>query len=134
VNLEQKTQGLARASASLAKRTDGIGESINSFNRKSADLAASGKELKEDIKDVEQKTAGYAKKDMSSSLKKLQGSINKIRASVHKIDTSMSGLGKWVNDKSSVESMTKSLDTMNRDYQETYKNPKGFSIFSSKQK
>jgi phospholipid/cholesterol/gamma-HCH transport system substrate-binding protein len=134
VNLEQKTQGLARASASLAKRTDGIGESINSFNRKSTDLAASGKEFKRDLSEVEQKTAGYVKKDISSSLVKLRGSIDRIRASAQKIDTSMSGIGKWVNDKSSVDAMTKSLDTMNRGYQNAYKNPSGFSIFSSGKK
>ena len=83
---------------------------------------------------MQQQTSAYAKKDMSSGLIKLQGSISKIRASVHKIDTSMSGLGKWVNDKGNVDGLTKALDTMNRGYRETYKNPKGFTIFSSKPK
>ena len=134
VNLEQRTQGLARASASLAKRTNSIGESITSLNKKSADLAANDRELDEKLGKMQQQTSAYAKKDMSSGLIKLQGSISKIRASVHKIDTSMSGLGKWVNDKGNVDRLTKALDTMNRGYRETYKNPKGFSIFSSKPK
>jgi ABC-type transporter Mla subunit MlaD len=133
VNLEEKMQGMSRVSASLNNNYN-MHALLGNANAQTQRLVAKEDNFNTSVNSALQNSGKLAKSGFGDDITRLRASLKSIGSSFRKLDTSMSGMGKMLNDKAAYESTANSFDTLNRNWKQLQKDPPGMSIFGGKKK
>lgn len=133
-NFEQQSKNVADASSEWNNNANNIVTSINNASVSIQKTAAGEGNVNNSIDNANNKMAAFAAKNTRQKITNIQTSLKNLGRSFHKLDTSLSGLGKALNDKQSYSKSVNSFDTLNQNWQKLQKNPPGISIFGGKKK
>lgn len=129
INMEQSMDHFAEVSDKLHLKGDTIISKLPGWDSATIRIAAKNGKVNQQIRDVESNTTKLAGKSLADNIKSIQASASSMKNAI----TQLSG-HKMISSDASYHGFTGNLDTMNQGMQETYKHPKGFSVFGGKKK
>jgi phospholipid/cholesterol/gamma-HCH transport system substrate-binding protein len=134
IKLDEKSQGIAKVSASLNANTDKIVEGFDDVSAKTGKMVSNENNLNHSIDNINDKAASMAKANTRQKIDSIHKSISNLGVSFRELNASTKGLGKLLNNQHNYRQYSGSLDTMSSGMQDYRKNPPGFSIFGKKKK
>lgn len=133
ISLEDQMEGASKVSARLNNGYD-IQNVANRAEAQSRKLVNGQHEFNESVNNAVKTSEKLANTKIADDVASLGTSVKKLGNGFYKLDTSMSGMGKLLNDKKSYHSISNSFDTLNRGWQELQKSPPVISILGGKKK
>ncbi len=129
IYLEKETRSYAKLSDRYNTKSDEIVADINAANKSVTEVANDFNNVGAKLKNAEQSLSNTANKDLVGNVKSLQSSFASLGKTFSKLNSSSAA-----NDRKTYTNTSSSLDTLNSNMQETYKDPPGFTIFGSSKK
>ncbi len=135
ISFEASTREYAALGARYNKDCDTIANAIDGAHNAVSKLAAKNNSIDSTIKQADRKTANLATSGaIRENFASLHQNIRSLNRTVKGINNSDTGLGKYVNDKSTYNNATGRMEQTNASMQDLKDHPHGFSILGGKKK